>query len=107
MRVQNSREPFLLVVLLAASREHTGDLREHADRVHRIDVRDHVAVRVLVLEEERTKVRLPATHHLLYRRNHGGIPDDDCLVETGEEGPTRDGECQYLGVDFGDRLLRY
>ena len=89
VRVQHGRESFLLLFALfrgrtRVRRKHARNLRKDADLVYRVDVRNHVAVRVLVLEEERAKVGLATLHHLLNCRHNRRIADHYCLVETGE-----------------------
>ena len=107
MWIENSGQAFLLSLLAALSRENARDLGEDSDRVYRVDVRDDVTVRILVLEEESTEVRLTPAHHLLDCSNDSGIADDDSLVKTREEGTTSDRERKDLRVRFRHRLLGY
>ena len=107
VRVQHGREPFLLLFALfrgrtRVRRKHARNLRKDADLVHRVDVRNHVAVRVLVLEQERSEVRLPATHHLLYGRDNRRVTNNNGFVETWEQWATGDGEGEDLRVNFRD-----
>ena len=91
VRIKNGSKTFLLVIVLIALRcEHARNLSKDSDGVYRVNVRDDVAVRVLVLEQKRAKVGLPATHHFLDCCHDRGVPNDDCLVKTGEEWTTGD-----------------
>ena len=71
---------------------------EDSDRMYRVNVRDDITVRVLVLEKEGTQVRLTTAHHLLDCRDDGGIPNDDGLIEPREQRATSDRQGKNLGV---------
>lgn len=110
MRVQHSCQSLLLVLSLPSTArtrrsEYTGYLGKHAYRVDRVDVGDDVAVRVLVLEEERAEVGLATLHHVLDGGDDLWVLDDDGLVESGEERATGNGQGKDLGVDLGDGLF--
>lgn len=106
VRIQNSRETLLLVLSRPrVGRKHARDLGENADGVYRVDVRDDVAVRVLVFQKERTEVGLAALHHFLDRSDDRGVADDDGLVEARKKRAAGDGKGEDLRVDFRDGLF--
>ena len=67
-RRSSSRSPNTRV-----SRKHRGDLREHADGVYSVDIRDDVRVGLVVLEQERAEIGLAALHHLFDGGDDGGV----------------------------------
>lgn len=90
MRIQYRGQALFLVVVFTARSKHTRNLRKDAHRVYRVDVRDNIAVRVFVFEQKRTEIRLATTHHLLDSCNNRRISNDNRLVETWEQRPSRD-----------------
>lgn len=113
MWVQYRRQAFLYLAIgptigtPSRSSKHARNLREYADRVHRIHVRDDVRICILVFEEESTEIGLPALHHLFYGGDDSGVPHYDSFIEAREKRATSDRESKHLWVNFGDRLLGY
>lgn len=106
MGIQNSGESFLLIIVLASRGKYARNLCKHTDRVYRVDIRDDVAVRMFILEQEGTNVRLTTFHHFLDSSYDFRVAHDDGLVETGEQGTTSDRESEDLRVDFRNGLFR-
>jgi hypothetical protein len=108
VRIQYSRETlFLVVARTSVGRKHARDLSENADRVYRVDIRNNVAIRVLIFEKESAEVRLTTLHHFLDGSDNGRITNDNGLVETRKEGTSSNRESKNLWIYFGNRLFRY
>jgi hypothetical protein len=104
--IQDSCETFFLVVVAPSSgSKHTSDLRKDANLVNRLDVRNYITVRVFVLEEESTKVRLAAFHHLLDGSNNRRISYNDSLVKSWKERTPGYREGEHLRINFWYRLF--
>lgn len=82
--------------------EDAGDLSKYTDAMYSVNVGQQVAVCVFVLKEEHANVSLAAALHVLDCGDDIRIPDDDGLVESGEEWAAGDGEGEDLGVVVGN-----
>jgi hypothetical protein len=75
--------------------------------MNRVNIRNDIAIRVLVFKQESAEIGLATLHHLLDGSDHSWIPNDNGLVETWKEGTSGNGESKDLGVDFGHGLFCY
>ena len=108
VRIQDSGETFFLFFARTSiCGKYARNLSENADRVHRINIRDDVAIRILVLEKESTEVGLSTLHHLLNGSDYCGIANDNSLVKTGKERASSDRESKDLWIYFRDGLFGY
>ena len=61
-----------------------------ADAVNGIEVRQNIGIGVLIFEQERAKVGLPAFHHVLESADYCGIAHYDGFVKTRKQRPPCD-----------------
>jgi hypothetical protein len=108
MWIQDSGQTLFLVVTSPAVRsKHTSDLSKNTDGMNRVNIRNDIAVRLLVLEQKSAEIGLTALHHLLDGGDDSWIANDDSLVKTGKERTSCNGKSKDLGVDFGHGLFSY
>ena len=62
----------------------SGDLSEHTNVIHIVEILDHITVGIFVLEQKGTHVRLSPLHHVLYGDGHVLVSNSDSFVETRE-----------------------
>jgi len=104
VRVKNNSQAgcILFIFLAGVHREHASDLSKDTNWMNRIEIFYRVAVAVTILEQECPNVRLTTLDHVLNCSNYNRVTDDESLVKTGKEWPSRDGECENLGIYFRD-----
>lgn len=104
VRVQNNSQAgcIFFIFLAGVDRKHAGDLSEDTNSMNRIDIFYRVAIAVTILEQECPNVRLTTLDHVLNCSNYNRITDNKSLVKPGKEWPSRDRECENLGVYFRD-----
>jgi hypothetical protein len=99
MWVQDSGQVFFLVVTSPAVRsKHTSDLSKNTDGMNRVNIRNDIAVRLLVLEQKSAEIGLTALHHLFYGGDDSWIANDDSLIKTGKERTSCNGKSKDLGA---------
>jgi len=104
VRVENNSQTgcVFFIFLAGVDRKHAGDLSKDTNLVDRIEIFYSIAVAVTILKQKCPNVRLTPLDHVLNCSDYNRVTDNKSLVKPGKEWPSRDGECENLGVYFRD-----